>query len=157
MEWYLKVVRDNYANFSGRARRKEFWMFVLFNIIISWGLSLIDHMLGFTYQSEPVDIDMAGMEWMSRFQSTGYLSSIYSLAVLIPSIAVAVRRMHDIGKSGWNILWWFVCCIGWIVFIYLSAKEGENGTNEYGLDPKGNENSDPFANQRDDHNPFTNS
>ena len=156
MEWYLKVVRDNYANFSGRARRKEFWMFVLFNIIISWGLSLIDHMLGFTYTYQPEPVNLPGMEWMSRYQSTGYLSGIYSLAVLIPSLAVTVRRLHDIGKSGWNILWGFVCCIGWIYLIYLYIQEGENGTNEYGLDPKGGI-ADPFADKRDTHNPFTNS
>lgn len=155
MEWYLKVVRDNYANFSGRARRKEFWMFILFNIIISWGLSLLDSMLGFTYQSEPVNVP--GMEWAADFQKRGYLSGFYSLAVLIPSIAVGVRRLHDIGKSGWNILWWFVCCVGWIYLIYLYIQEGDSGSNEYGADPKGGDHADPFADQRDTHNPFSNS
>lgn len=150
MEWYLKVVRDNYANFNGRARRKEFWMFVLFNFIFSSILSVIDNMLGFTFASEPVP----GAEWASAVQS-GYLSSIYSLAVLIPSIAVGVRRLHDIGKSGWNLLWSLVCCVGWIYLIYLYIQEGEKGQNEYGADPKGNENEDPFANQRDQNNPFS--
>ena len=73
MEWYLKVVKENYANFDGRARRKEYWMFVLFNVIISTILSMI----------EP----------------TVYL--IYVLAILVPSIVVGVRRLHDVGKSGW--------------------------------------------------------
>lgn len=154
MEWYLKVVRDNYANFNGRARRKEFWMFVLFNIIISWGLSLLDSMLGFSFQSEPVDVP--GMEWVSNYQSGGYLSSFYSLVVLIPSIAVGVRRLHDTGKSGWNILWGLVCCVGWIYLIYLYIQEGDKGQNEYGADPKGSENNDPFAGQRDAENPFVN-
>jgi uncharacterized membrane protein YhaH (DUF805 family) len=154
MEWYLKVVRDNYANFNGRARRKEFWMFVLFNIIISWGLSLLDSMLGFSFQAEPVDVP--GMEWISSYRSGGYLSSFYSLVVLIPSIAVGVRRLHDIGKSGWNILWGFFCCVGWIYLIYLYIQEGEKGQNEYGTDPKGGENNDPFAGQRDTDNPFVN-
>lgn len=151
MEWYLKVVRDNYANFSGRARRKEFWMFTLFNLVISYGLTIVDNMLGFTFTSEPIP----GYEWANYAQS-GYLSGLYSLAVLIPSLAVGVRRLHDIGKSGWNLLWYFVCCIGWLYLIYLAVQEGESGSNEYGADPKGVDNNDPFANQNEDINPFTN-
>ena len=152
MEWYLKVVRDNYANFSGRARRKEFWMFVLFNMVISWILTFLDNMLGLKFDSQPIP----GYEWATYTQG-GYLSGIYSLAVIIPSLAVGVRRLHDIGKSGWNILWGIVCCVGWIYLIYLYILEGVSGQNEYGADPKGTENNDPFADQRDTHNPFTNS
>ena len=81
MEWYLKVMRDNYANFNGRARRKEYWMFALFNFLISFVIGFIGGIMEFTL-----------------------LGTIYSLAVFIPSIAVAVRRMHDVGKSGWFIL-----------------------------------------------------
>lgn len=150
MEWYLKVVRDNYANFSGRARRKEFWMFILFSFVISCVLTVVDNMMGFTFTSDPIP----GYEWASSSQG-GYLSSIYSLVIIIPSLAVSVRRLHDIGKSGWNLLWYFVCCIGWIYLLYLMVLEGESGTNEYGVDPKGVD-SDPFANQRDEQNPFIN-
>lgn len=135
MEWYLKVVRDNYANFSGRARRKEFWMFVLFNIVISWGLNFIDNMLGFTYQTATWPIP-GYEEWSSYYSQSGYLSSIYSLVVFIPSLAVSVRRLHDIGKSGFNLLWSFVCCIGFLYLLYLFVTEGERGTNQYGPDPK---------------------
>lgn len=151
MEWYLKVVKDNYANFNGRARRKEFWMFVLFNFVISWGLTFIDNMLGFTFNSDPIP----GYEWVS-FTQGGYLSGLYSLAIIIPSLAVGARRLHDIGKSGLNLIWYFVCCVGWIYLIYLFIQEGESGTNKYGADPKGGA-EDPFADQRDTHNPFTNS
>lgn len=149
MEWYLKVVRDNYANFKGRARRKEFWMFNLISIIISIILMVVDNMLGFKFASEPVP----GAEWASSLQS-GYISSIYSLAILIPSLAVCVRRFHDTGKSGWNLLWYFTC-IGILYQLYLFIKEGDQGQNEYGADPKGGENEDPFAGQRDVNNPFS--
>ena len=110
MNYYLKVLQ-NYVNFNGRARRKEYWMFVLFNFIASFILGFIGLLLDFTF-----------------------LANLYSLAVLLPSIAVGVRRMHDVGKSGWYIL----------IPIYnliLCGTEGDNGENEYGPDPK-NENSD---------------
>ena len=149
MKWFLKVVKDNYANFNGRARRKEFWMFVLFNFIISSVLMFLDNMLGFNFNSEPVP----GAEWASSFQS-GYLGSIYSLAILIPSLAVTVRRFHDTGKSAWNLLWYFTC-IGILYQLYLLIKEGDQGQNEYGADPKGGENEDPFAGQRGANNPFS--
>jgi len=113
MEWYLKVVRDNYANFKGRARRKEFWMFVLFNFIISFTLGIVGYIIG-----------------------TPLLSNLYSLAIFIPSIAVAVRRLHDIGKSGWWLLIAFIPIIGFIWLIVLYATEGDSGPNEYGEDPK---------------------
>jgi len=110
IEWYKKVVFENYANFNGRARRSEYWYFALLNGIISIALSFV---LGFISPS------------------LGLAANLYSLAVLIPSIAVAVRRMHDVGKSGWFIL----------IPIYnliLACTEGEKGTNEYGPDPKNN-------------------
>lgn len=109
MNWYIKVIQ-NYALFSGRARRKEYWMFFLFNVIISMVFTIIDQMVFGLYQPQ-------------------WLSNLYSLAVLVPSLAVAVRRMHDVGKSGWYIL----------IPIYnliLAVTEGDNGPNEYGEDPK---------------------
>ncbi|MEJ5148126.1 MULTISPECIES: DUF805 domain-containing protein [unclassified Sphingobacterium] len=127
MEWFLKVVRDNYANFDGRARRKEYWMFALFNFIISCILGILAYIANVFY----------------------YLSIIVSLALIIPSIAVAVRRLHDINKSGWMIL---LCLIPFVNFylIYLFFLEGDKGPNEYGQDPKADENDNPFADQ----NPF---
>ena len=105
MEWYIKVVRDNYANFKGRASRQEYWMFVLFNFIFLIALSFIEVFLFGLYSS--------------------ILSNIYYLAVLVPTIAVAVRRMHDTGKSGWFLL----------IPIYnliLAVTSGESGENQYG-------------------------
>ncbi len=110
---YYKMVLSKYATFSGRSRRSEYWYFVLFNLIISFVLAFIDASIG-TYDLET---------------RNGLLGSIYSLALLVPSLAVAVRRMHDLGKSGWYIL------IP-IYNIVLLATEGTKGTNEYGPDPK---------------------
>ena len=103
MDWYLKVLK-NYVGFDGRARRKEFWFFVLFNAIILTVLTVIPKI---------------GM----------ILYYIYSLGVLLPSIAVGIRRMHDLGKSGWFIL------IP-IYNIILACTAGEKGPNQYGEDPK---------------------
>jgi len=113
MEWYLKVVRDNYANFSGRARRKEYWMFVLFNFIIGFILGLIDGVLGISSYDAEYSI----------------LANIYSWAVAIPTIAVAIRRVHDVGKSGWYML------IPFYNFI-LVVTDSEPGNNQYGPNPK---------------------
>ncbi len=107
MNYYITVLQ-NYANFNGRARRSEYWYFVLFNIIISIGIGFVAGFIGFTL-----------------------LSTIYSVGVLVPSIAVAVRRMHDVGKSGWFIL----------IPIYnlvLACSDGDKGDNAYGPDPKAN-------------------
>jgi uncharacterized membrane protein YhaH (DUF805 family) len=111
MNWYLTVLKK-YATFSGRARRKEYWMFVLFNLIISFVLGIID-----------------GIISGGDLEKTGIIGNVYSLALLVPSIAVAVRRMHDVGKSGWFIL------IPIYNFI-LTVTEGDSGSNEYGNDPK---------------------
>lgn len=106
INYYVGVLK-NYALFTGRARRAEYWYFVLGNLIVSFGLGLIEGMMG----------------------TSSILSNLYSLAVLVPSIAVGVRRMHDVGKSGWFLL----------IPIYnliLAVTEGETGPNEYGPDPK---------------------
>lgn len=88
MKWYLLVMK-NYTKFTGRARRKEFWRFVLVNLIIQLVIQQIDKLLGLDYGS------------VNSKSNGGILSSIYSLVVFIPTLAVTVRRFHDIGKSGW--------------------------------------------------------
>jgi uncharacterized membrane protein YhaH (DUF805 family) len=119
MQWYLEVLKK-YAVFSGRARRKEYWMFVLFNVIISIVLSVIDQLIG------------------TCNGTTGYglLSGIYSLAVLLPSLGVAVRRLHDTDRSGWWILIALVPIVGFIILIVFTAMEGTAGDNKHGPDPK---------------------
>jgi len=106
MNWYIEVLKK-YAQFTGRARRKEYWYFALFSLIISIVLLIVGAAIG-----------------------APFINSLYSLAVLIPSIAVGVRRMHDVDKSGWFIL----------VPIYnlvLACTDSTPGTNEYGPNPKG--------------------
>lgn len=105
MNWYLKVLKD-FKNFDGRASRQEYWMFVLFNVIISIVITFIGGMIKFPF-----------------------LGNIYSLLVLVPSIAVAIRRMHDIGKSGWY-------CLIPFYNIYLACQPSQQGANEYGEEPK---------------------
>ena len=124
MKWYLKVVRDNYANFEGRARREEYWMFVLFNTIF-FILFFIPFIAGAVMESEA--LMMIG----------GLLLFLYIAALFIPSIAVAVRRLHDQGKSGTWYFIGFVPLIGRIWLIVLLVTEGTHGPNQYGPDPKG--------------------
>ena len=120
MDQYLAVLKK-YAQFDGRARRKEFWMFVLFNVLVSVGLSVVDTIV------------------TNRIVGFPLLGTIYSLAVLVPSIAVGVRRLHDTGRSGWFILIGLIPCIGVIILIVFYAEEGKSGSNQDGTDPKAGE------------------
>ena len=119
MNWYLKCLKQ-YADFRGRARRKEYWMFTLFNVIFSIVFSSLDVMLGLT----------------SSQIGLGVLSGLYSLFVLIPGLAVCVRRLHDIGKSGWNYLFILIPIFGSVLLFVWFVKEGERGSNSWGEDPK---------------------
>lgn len=118
MNYYLDVLKK-YAVFDGRAPRIEFWMFVLFNVIVSIILSIADSIIG------------------TDTGNTGLLGGLYSLGVLIPSIAVSVRRLHDIGRSGWWILIGLVPVVGWIVLIIWYVKDSDQGPNQYGPNPRG--------------------
>ena len=120
MNWYLQVLKK-YAVFTGRAQRAEFWYFVLFNLLISVALALVDVAIG-TYSEE------AGV---------GLLYGIYALAVLLPGIAVAVRRLHDTGRSGWWYLIGLIPLIGAIVLIVFWVQDSQPGENQHGPNPKG--------------------
>lgn len=113
MNWYLEVLKK-YAVFDGRARRQEFWMFTLFNVIASIICSIIDNLAG-----------------------TTIVATVYSLAVLLPCISVNVRRLHDIGRSGWWLLISLIPIIGTIVIIYWACQDSQPGSNQYGSNPKG--------------------
>ena len=119
MNWYLHVLK-NYATFSGRARRKEYWMFFLFNVLISLGLGVLDVVAG-TYSVE---------------YETGFFSGLYSLLVLIPSIAVSVRRLHDTNRSGWWIVISLIPIIGVLVLFVFTCLDSQPGTNRFGANPK---------------------
>ncbi|MFY9260953.1 MAG: DUF805 domain-containing protein [Gallionella sp.] len=111
MNWYLGVLQK-YAEFNGRAGRQEYWMFFLFNIIIAFGLGIS---VGILQSILGVDL--------------GFIAMIYQLAILIPSIAVGVRRMHDTDRSGW----WLIVPIAGFVFLFL---DGHPNSNRFGADPK---------------------
>jgi uncharacterized membrane protein YhaH (DUF805 family) len=121
MNWFIRAIK-NYATFSGRAQRAEYWYFVLFYLLIFIGLAIIDSVTG-TFNAE------TGM---------GLLSGICSLALFIPSLSVSVRRLHDIGKSGWWLLVGVIPLIGAIVMLIFLVKDGESGENMYGSNPKAN-------------------
>lgn len=119
MNWFLKCLKQ-YADFSGRACKKEFWMYVLFYMIIAIVLHVIDSMLG----------------WVTPEFDMGVLGGLYSLCMFIPGLAVSVRRLHDIGKSGWNFLFILIPLVGAVVLLIWFCKEGERRGNAWGLDPK---------------------
>ena len=119
MNWYLKVLKQ-YADFSGRARRKEYWMFALFNFIFLIIAMILDNVLGLTAGELPY----------------GVFYYLYILAVLIPQLAVSVRRLHDVGKSGWMFLIVLIPLVGPIWLLVLMATDSQQGTNKWGENPK---------------------
>ncbi|MFQ1892129.1 DUF805 domain-containing protein [Aeromonas veronii] len=114
MNWYISVLKQ-YAVFSGRARRTEYWMFVLCNVIVMLLLGMVDKLIG---------------------GDNELVSSIYSLAVLLPSLAVAARRLHDTDRSAWWLLLGLIPIIGTLVLIYFMVCNGQQGPNRFGDDPK---------------------
>ncbi len=120
VEWYKKVVFENYANFKGRARRSEYWYFTLANVIIGIILAVVDNTLGLTFEGS----------------TSGPIGSLYSLLVLLPGIAVLVRRLHDVGKSGWFFFIALIPLAGIIWLLVVLCREGDDHTNDYGPDPK---------------------
>jgi uncharacterized membrane protein YhaH (DUF805 family) len=121
VNWYFEVL-GKYAEFGGRARRMEYWMFTLVSFVVS---ILIGFGVGF----------VGGMLGLDRTMIT-ILSFAYSVAVLIPSLAVSVRRLHDTGRSGWWLLIVVVPIVGAIVLLVFSLQDSEQGTNAYGRNPK---------------------
>ncbi len=114
MHWYLDVLKK-YAVFGGRARREEYWMFFLFNLIIGFVLVFVEGLVG----------------------GPGILVILYGLAVLIPGIAVSVRRLHDTDRSGWWLLIGLIPVIGIIVLLVFMIQDSKPGDNQYGSYPKG--------------------
>lgn len=122
IESYKNTVFKNYANFRGRARRSEYWYFVLMNIIIAVGF-------------------LMPMFWFSEVHAvigpwTIFGISVYVIAMILPTFALISRRLHDIGKSGWYYLVRFIPVIGPIWFLIMMCTAGDVGSNQYGADPK---------------------
>jgi len=142
--YFLDTLKQRYAQFDGRASRSEFWYYTLFYIIGSILVGFVDSLFGTSYTYEMATNTMATgnteVAAAAFTQSIGYLSAIYSLGLLIPSFAVSIRRLHDIGKSGWWLLLGmipFVNFIGIFVLLYFYVQDSQPGENAYGENPKG--------------------
>ena len=123
MNYYLKVLQ-NYATFSGRARRSEIWYFALFNMIFAILAMVLDRVLGTT-------LKMGGFE-----MPYGYIYLLYVLVLFIPGLAVSVRRLHDVGKSGWMYLIVLIPIIGAIWLLVLFFTDSNTESNKWGENPK---------------------
>ncbi|QCR22869.1 DUF805 domain-containing protein [Pontibacter sp. SGAir0037] len=119
MNWFLQVLKK-YAVFSGRARRKEYWMFSLFYILFAIVAMILDNMLGIAVEE----------------LNYGPIYGIFVFAMIIPSLAVLVRRLHDVGKSGWMVLVSFIPIAGAIWLFVLLVTDSTPGANRYGENPK---------------------
>ena len=113
---YFAVLKK-YAEFSGRARRREYWMFALANLIVAAVLGILSR------------IPILGLVF-------AIASGLYSLAVLVPGIAVSIRRLHDTNRSGFMLLLCLIPIVGFIIVLYFAIQEGTHGENQYGSDPK---------------------
>ena len=120
MNWYLEALKK-YATFEGRARRKEYWFFALFNSLAVLVLMIVDGVTG-TFDEK------VGL---------GLLSGLFFLAVLTPGLALSVRRLHDTTRSGWWILIAFIPFIGGLVLVVFALLDSTAGANQYGPNPKG--------------------
>ena len=119
MNWYLEVMKK-YAVFSGRARRKEYWFFILFNMIFAIVAMILDNVLG---------IAIEGLVY-------GPIYILYGLAILLPNLGVLVRRLHDVGKSGWFFFITLIPIVGVIWLLVLLCRDGVQEENQYGPNPK---------------------
>ncbi len=124
MKWYIKVLKQ-YADFEGRARRKEFWMFSLIHFLIVMALQTLMFMVGGMNPESSLGLVISG------------ILGLYGLGVFIPSLAVSVRRLHDTNRSGWWVLIGLVPIIGLIVLIVFYVQDSQPGANQYGDNPKG--------------------
>ena len=127
MHWMLMPLR-RYADFEGRSQRKEYWMFALLNVLIA---CVVYALMGLSFAV------MNESEVMTPLISVFILYGLWGLAILIPAFAVAVRRLHDTDRSGWNILWGLVPIVGGLILLYFYVTDGTPGPNRFGPDPKG--------------------
>ena len=130
MHWMLMPLR-RYAEFSGRSRRKEYWMFVLLNLLLSlfvWTLLLATFVAGMSEGAMTVVMTPVFLVY-----------GLVALAFIIPGLAVTVRRLHDTDRSGWNILLGLIPIVGVIVLLVFYCTEGTPGPNRFGPDPKAGE------------------
>jgi len=128
MEWATLPLKK-YAEFTGRSRRKEYWMFFLLCMVVALVIGFVEGLLGLSGMIGPY----------------GPLSTLFLLAIVVPSIAVGIRRLHDTDRSGWWMLIAFVPIVGGIILLVFYVLEGTRGTNQFGPDPKGEDLAKTFA------------
>jgi uncharacterized membrane protein YhaH (DUF805 family) len=125
--YFIGTLKNKYVDFSGRATRSEFWYFILFFVVLSFIINLLD-----SFFINPVLLGMTPME----ASKGGMLSMLFSLAMLLPQISLGVRRLHDIGKTGWWMLVGLIPFFGWLVMVYFFVTDSEAGDNIYGSNLK---------------------
>jgi len=113
MKYYIEALKQ-YATFEGRTSVRGYWYFVLFNFIFSIGISIFGAAMG---------------------DYNGFLSSLYSLGIIVPTIAISIRRFHDINKSGWNTLWLIIPILNLILMLVWFTRKGDSGKNKYSNKP----------------------
>jgi Predicted membrane protein len=113
MHWFLDPITKHYVDFSGRATRKQYWMYVLYTFLIFFGIGLV--------------LGIAGL------QDLAPLLQLAQLAIFLPGLAISVRRLHDIGESGWWLLIALIPFVGAILLLILYATKGDAGPNAYGM------------------------
>ena len=121
MQWFTMALR-RYAVFSGRSQRAEFWFFMLFSTLIQVALMVLDDAMGWVYLVDGIE--------------NGVTSTIALLALLLPTLSVGARRLHDIGKSGWWQLLILLPVVGFIILLFFWVRDGQAGQNLYGNNPK---------------------
>lgn len=140
MEWMILPLR-RYADFSGRSRRKEYWMFTLLQLIVYAAVAAVGGLFALLYNATGGGSDASGVFGIIFI----VLFAIVALGLIIPNIAVTVRRFHDQDKSGWFILLNFIPYVGGLVVLVFMCLEGTRGANRYGDDPKAPSHYDVFA------------
>jgi uncharacterized membrane protein YhaH (DUF805 family) len=123
----IRSVLTQYAGFTGRARRSEYWWFALFTVLVGLAAAILDSVLGTTLGPDN------SAAWRG---STGVIGIIVNLALLLPTLAVAVRRLHDTDRSGWWLLIGLVPIVGAIVLLVFFVLDSKPGTNRFGANPK---------------------
>ncbi len=121
-DYYVNVFKNKYADFSGRARRSEYWYFALFNALLGMVLGFVAGLLGGIMGNETVTLIIIG---------------VFYLGIIIPSIAIGVRRLHDTGKSGWLYLLALIPILGGLILLVFFCTDSQAGTNKWGANPKG--------------------
>lgn len=129
MEWMILPYR-RYADFSGRSRRKEYWLFALFYVLVMLVLNAV-------FGTNEVVRGTGSFVYGTRLVGAGsWVGGLFALFSLVPSLAVSVRRLHDQDRSGWLLLLWLIPFLGWFALLVLMLLEGTRGANRYGPDPK---------------------